>query len=64
MLSDLDVITPSFLDGAPPTKRPLVDLVNGRSNRAPAAPSYELRSLSSHTRDRVFAELLAILPVR
>ncbi len=62
VLSDLDAIAPSLVDRAPPTKRSVVGLVNGRSNRAPGAPLYEPRSLSSRTRDDVFARLLAVLP--
>lgn len=63
VLSDLDAIAPSFLDRRPPTKRSLVGLVNARSNRAPDAPVYELRSVSNQTRDHIFARLVAILPV-
>lgn len=62
VLSDLDAIAPSLIDHAPPTKRSVVGLVNSRSNRAPGAPVYEPRSLSSHTRHDIFARLLALLP--
>jgi hypothetical protein len=62
VLADLDAIAPSLVDRAPPTKRSVVALVNGRSNRAPDAPLYEPRSLSNRTRNHVLAELLAVLP--
>ena len=62
MLIEEEVIVPSFLDGQPPSKKSLVALVNGRSNRAPADPVYDARSLSNRSRERVFAELLAVLP--
>ena len=61
LLSDLDAIAPSFVDHLPPTKRSVVDLVNSRRNRAAGAPVYEPRSLSNHTRDDIFAQLLALL---
>ena len=59
-----DLITPSFLERATPTKRAILALVNGRSNRAPGAPLYEPRSLSNHSREAIFAELLALLSRR
>ncbi len=64
MLIEKEVMVPSFLDGQPPTKQTLIALVNGRSNRAPADPMYDPRSLSNRTRERVFTELLAVLPVK
>ncbi len=45
-------------------KQALIDLVNGRANKAEGAPSYERRSLSSRGREEIFQELLAILPGR
>ncbi len=48
----------------PITKQALIDLVNGRANRAEGTPSYERRSLSSRGREENFQELLAILPGR
>ena len=62
VLPDAVLIAPSFLDRQPPTKQALIALVNGRSNGAPDAPVYKVRSLSNRTREEVFAELLAILP--
>ena len=62
VLPDLDAIAPSLVNRAPPTKRSVVALVNGRSNRAPGAPRYEARSLSNRTRDDVLAGLLSVLP--
>ena len=64
LLIEERVIVPSFLDGQPPSKKTLVALVNGRSNRAPGDPMYDPRSLSNRNRERVFAELFALLPVR
>jgi hypothetical protein len=46
----------------PITKQALIDLVNGRTNKAEGDPSYERRSLSSRGRDEIFQELLAIMP--
>ena len=59
-----EVIVPSFLDGQPPSKKTLIALVNSRANRAPADPMYDARSLSNRSRERVFAELLAVLPAK
>ena len=56
-----DLVVPSFLDRTRPTKRAVVALVNGRANRPSGAPLYEPRSLSNHTREDIFAELLALL---
>jgi len=64
LAADDDLVLPSFLNRLPPTKRAVVALVNGRSNRTPDAPDYQLRSLSNHTREDIFAELIALLPTR
>jgi hypothetical protein len=64
LMSEVGVIAPSFLDRLPPTKASLVALVNGRSNRDSGSTEYNPRSLSNRTREEVFAELLAVLPVR
>jgi len=58
---DSDLLIPSFLNRTTPSKRAVVALVNGRANRPPEAPLCEPRSLSSHTREDIFAELLALL---
>ena len=55
-------IAPSFSDFQPPTKQFLVALVNDRSNKTEASPSYMPRSFSSRSREEIFQELLAILP--
>jgi hypothetical protein len=62
LMLEVDAIAPSFLDRLPPTKKAVIAIVNGRSNRAADAPLYELRSLSSRTRVEIFAQLLSILP--
>lgn len=62
VLPDIGAIAPSLIDRLPPTKQSVMALVNGRSNRAPGAPLYEVRSFSSRTRGEVFAHLLAVLP--
>ena len=62
VLPDIGAIAPSFVDRLPPTKQSVIALVNGRSNRAPGAPLYDLGSFSSRTRGEVFAHLLAVLP--
>ena len=64
VLIEEEVIVPSFLDGQPPSKKTLIALVNGRSNRALADPMYDARSLSNRSRERIFTELLTVLPVR
>ena len=64
MLIKEKLIVRSFLDGQLPNKRTLIALVNGWSNRAPADPMYDPRSLSNRTRERVFGELPALLPVK
>ena len=61
---DSDLLVPSFLDRAPPTKRTVLALVNGRTNRPPGRPLYDPRSISNHSRDAIFAELVALLPRR
>jgi len=62
--AEIGAIAPSFVDRHPPTKQALIELVNGRSNRAGDAPLYEKRALSARTRDAIFAELLTLLPHR
>ena len=64
VLPDIGAIAPSLVDRLPPTKQSVIALVNGRSNRAPGAPLYEVLSLSSRTRQEVFAQLLAVLSAR
>jgi hypothetical protein len=59
---DVSAIAPSFVDRSPPTKAEVISLVNDRANRADDAPQYLLRSLSSRSREDIFAELLALLP--
>lgn len=63
-LIEAEVIVPSFLDGQPPSKKSLIALVNSRSNRTLADPMYDALSLSNRSRERVFAELLAVLPAK
>jgi hypothetical protein len=63
VLADVGAIAPSFGNHLSPTKQTVITLVNGRSNRSADAPLYEPRSLSSRTREEVFTELIAVLPV-
>jgi hypothetical protein len=63
LTGDVEAIAPSFADFQPPTKQAVIALVNGRTNRVEADPLYQPRSLSSRSREEVFQELLAILPV-
>ena len=60
---DVEAIAPSFSDFQPPTKQAVITLVNARTNRLETDPVYQPRSLSSRSREEVFQELLAILPV-
>lgn len=55
------VVIPSVRDYRPPTKNDLIDLVNNRLNRETDSPRYEKRSLSSKSREDIFAALAAIL---
>jgi hypothetical protein len=55
-------IAPSIADYQQPTKQEVIDLVNGRANKADGSTSYQRRSLSSRSREEVFQELLAMLP--
>jgi hypothetical protein len=58
---DVSAIAPSFVDHMPPKKQEVISLVNDRANRADDAPVYSLRSLSSRSREDIFAELVALL---
>ena len=59
---DASAITPSFVHRSSPTKQEVISLVNDRANRADDAPKYLRRSLTSRSREDIFAELLALLP--
>jgi hypothetical protein len=59
---EVEAIAPSFLDSQPPTKQSIIVLVNSRSNRSGTDAVYQPQSISRHSREEVFQELLAILP--
>lgn len=63
LTGEVEAIAPSFIDSRPPTKQSVIALVNGRANRSDTAAVYQPRSLSSRSREEIFQELLAILPV-
>lgn len=60
---DEPAIAPSFVDIQPPTKQSIIEMANCRSNSSEADPVYQPRSLSNRSRQEIFQELLAILPV-
>jgi hypothetical protein len=62
LATEVCAIAPSFRYHESPTKREIIDLVNGRGKKIDNAPMYRHRSVSSRSREEVFQELLAILP--